>query len=989
MVEKSKPAAAVDKQETLTKRPGILKKKSSTALEPVPEFAESHEIQRADSNLEIVESERTSTPHEEQQKFKKLCEGVQNCLALFQTSLSELLTIKDELLKHALPPSLLLKIALVTGKLFRSSSDLSVPITELVRMVKLYSTPWETKSAALKKLHEDYENKQRQLNVALQKLVLVGIQSERLAQERKVLNWEKLFSKMMTSKAHGYRWKFLIESFKEKVKTGEVYVAGTSTDEEAEREKQKSERELESIRRRSMIKDTAAKRVMRESLSGTSSREKPPPSFQDKDKDAILEDENLSDAELTSLAQRSPSPERRVQRTSPTRITITPDMTAADMRAARSPAAGKDEPKKASRPRIKFFAAPGNEDSEEEDEQDEKQSAVKFADKPLKSKPKAMFADTSRPKRGGVRFFQSDDEEEEEDEEEDGEETEAVTSVPPVVKVDKECWTHEPEFDKYLHLRIYKPECKKAETPFCSVAFNGQLLKTDIFEEEETSEETVPESVSPTPAAKSDSKKAEQAKSDKQKTGGKTSATNVSGKKSGKMSVSRGANNRASSPSPSSRPASGVEEKEKKPPIFKELMFKLPEDNGRVLGETIEDITQEALRFAVHPGKDLPMIAMATANYGDLKVVDQFEGRWSHTDSSAVPQQFPLTSVVSDRDMPFNSTCGQISLVCYLSKVERLTKLGKSTETIPFDELVNAAIESRKEEEAEDAIVKEEIKETPEPMYTEGDVKALKEQHAEEMQLLQEEYEKRLNELAQGLGPYPPDMESPHDYIDAATSPMFLRSPSLIRTPSPEQGKAPRPPSEARPQSQPRKPRPRIPNLPEWGKDLPEDFLTRLHLFNENSTKYRQELGDKTRRAIQERYELQMAVQNRLAQAEEEPEEGADVCLPAVFMPTRTGHVYSPKAHSYFHPPGSSEGRLTQPPSIFKLPAVTPEAQVSVLNLFEMSKRDNQTGPPWFANDQTRPHTIANPEQSQTVPPPPTACDVWSPPPYQGRARTR
>ena len=34
---------------------GILKK-SSTSLEPVPEFAESP-IQRADSNLEIVESE--------------------------------------------------------------------------------------------------------------------------------------------------------------------------------------------------------------------------------------------------------------------------------------------------------------------------------------------------------------------------------------------------------------------------------------------------------------------------------------------------------------------------------------------------------------------------------------------------------------------------------------------------------------------------------------------------------------------------------------------------------------------------------------------------------------------------------------------------------------------------------------------------------------------------------------------------------------------
>ena len=41
---------------TISHTIGILKK-SSPSLEPVPEFAESHEIQRADSNLEIVESE--------------------------------------------------------------------------------------------------------------------------------------------------------------------------------------------------------------------------------------------------------------------------------------------------------------------------------------------------------------------------------------------------------------------------------------------------------------------------------------------------------------------------------------------------------------------------------------------------------------------------------------------------------------------------------------------------------------------------------------------------------------------------------------------------------------------------------------------------------------------------------------------------------------------------------------------------------------------
>lgn len=321
------------------------------------------------------------------------------------------------------------------------------------------------------------------------------------------------------------------------------------------------------------------------------------------------------------------------------------------------------------------------------------------------------------------------------------------------------------------------------------------------------------------------------------------------------------------------------------------------------------------------------------------------------------------------------------------SKVERLTKLAKSTETIPFDELIDATIEARKQEEVGD-VDKEEMKETPELMYTEGDVQALKEHHAEEIQILQEEYEKRLNELAQGLGPYPPDLEPSPGLIDVATSPMFIRSPSPLQSPSPEQGKRPRPPTEAR-ACPPRKPRPRIPNLPEWGKGLPEDFLVRLHFFNENSTKYREELSEKTRRAIQERYELQMAVQNRLSHMDDEREEDAEVCLPAVFMPTRSGHVFSPKAHSYFHPPGSSEGRLTQPPSIFKLPAVTSEAQVSVLNLFEMSKKYSQTGPPWFAADQGRPHTIANPEQSQADPPPPTACDVRSPTPYQGRARTR
>lgn len=97
---------------------------------------------------------------------------------------------------------------------------MNTPVYELIRLVRLYSTPWEEKSAALKKLHEDYDRKARQLDVAVKRLQLVDAQASRMARERRILNWEKLFSKVSSSKGHGRRWKFLIDSFKKRVKEG-------------------------------------------------------------------------------------------------------------------------------------------------------------------------------------------------------------------------------------------------------------------------------------------------------------------------------------------------------------------------------------------------------------------------------------------------------------------------------------------------------------------------------------------------------------------------------------------------------------------------------------------------------------------------------------------------------------------------------------------------------------------------------------------------
>ncbi|KAJ8314959.1 hypothetical protein KUTeg_007109 [Tegillarca granosa] len=68
---------------------------------------------------------------------------------------------------------------IVLNIIVSSVSDMNMPVNELVRLVRVYSTPWEEKSAALKKLHEDYETKQRQLNIAVKRLQLVDAHKER------------------------------------------------------------------------------------------------------------------------------------------------------------------------------------------------------------------------------------------------------------------------------------------------------------------------------------------------------------------------------------------------------------------------------------------------------------------------------------------------------------------------------------------------------------------------------------------------------------------------------------------------------------------------------------------------------------------------------------------------------------------------------------------------------------------------------------------
>ena len=47
---------------------------------------------------------------------------------------------------------------------------------------------------------------------------------------------------------------------------------------------------------------------------------------------------------------------------------------------------------------------------------------------------------------------------------------------------DKEIWTHEPEYERYLHIRVFKPENLDARELKCALTFDKQFHKTDVLD---------------------------------------------------------------------------------------------------------------------------------------------------------------------------------------------------------------------------------------------------------------------------------------------------------------------------------------------------------------------------------------------------------------------------------------------------------------------------------------------------------------------------
>ncbi len=119
-----------------------------------------------------------------------------------------------------LPPPLLFRIAVVFGNLYRAFSDLNTPVYEMLRLVKIFSASWEKNSQLLKKISDLHENKKQLLNIAIKRLANVDKKTKLFAKEKRVQNWEKMFIKLNEAKGHGRRWKFRMETFRNKASAG-------------------------------------------------------------------------------------------------------------------------------------------------------------------------------------------------------------------------------------------------------------------------------------------------------------------------------------------------------------------------------------------------------------------------------------------------------------------------------------------------------------------------------------------------------------------------------------------------------------------------------------------------------------------------------------------------------------------------------------------------------------------------------------------------
>nr|XP_022292656.1 titin-like isoform X3 [Crassostrea virginica] len=896
----------------------------------------------------------------EPNKFDNLCDGVTNTMAYVHGAMQELLNMKDEMLKHALPPTLLIKLATVTGKVFRSVSDLNMPVNELVRLVRVYSTPWEEKSAALKKLHEDYENKQRQLNIAVKRLQLVDAHSKRIAREKRIMNWEKLFAKIMSNKGHGRRWKFLIETIKQKAKLGLEHVQEyTRALEESSDEEEDEEDDMPmTIKRPGEDSDKLS-----DLEEGEEDDEKTSTG-----KEESGEDTEKSDKEEDSTRVGSPKKVRFASPEEPAApVYVKPptsdvEVWTGELEYDHFLYCRVYQPTKVEEQELKCVITLGEQIKKTKRIDVERPVSQPPPEKEeAKPKGRGLIGMRAKPAEDKMAQFKKEAEQRKAEQEAKTRYQEIFFEIPEYFGNDS-VWRKGKENEpKSLKLSVHKGP---TEDMFAMATIDLD----DIFDQEmKVVYLPEPHGDDDVPPPPGENEKTEEEQNTTKPTTPKTD---------------------------NGAPVEKHEILKKVEPLHFPIFALNPKktDNVHEPCGNVPIVFYMAKRAkpkvwnrnnGTVPFNDF-ILDIAGIDLQTWRKEDMFKETESRAASAMEWQPEVQVKVVEK----------EVIKEVIVQAEPKIIEVPKTPPPPPP--------ESPKEEGDEPI----NIETVPKKEYDK-----LINKHSEELQLVQAEYEKRLQELLENLQQMQQTqleqkellmqqqqqqqsrpqlvhqrpvsssskrssasggrVSAPPQKTPSQLQPSTMVSPSLgvsqeiamlpktpqtydtltpigfeSRTDNQSLSQSmPEPPSFSR--KNPKLSRPQ----PPMGSDVPEDFLTRLAWFEETSKRHQQQNQERTMRTIQEELEKKLAGQHKLSRAEEGLHDAMrDVSLPALFMPTESkkATIYNPRAHQYFHPTGSSDLRLSQPPSVFQLPPLPQKSRMSVVNLFELSRNFNRKDQAWL-----------------------------------------
>lgn len=768
-------------------------------------------------------------------KFELLCSTVTSQEVVWNHSLGKILELKNELLRHPIPPSLMLKLTVCHSELFRNQADLMAPVRELVRLVTVYKQSLEEKSIALKRIDGENERRKVELDIAVKKLEQSYNYEKQWRRDHTLNNWERIFCKAALNRTHGRRWKFVISKVKQRAALG-LSVFNPMLD-SASDEEDIHHRTDRIVAPRFTYGSTTNSSIGMTKRSGVTSH---------------------YTTSINSTAKQSSA--------------IQSSLLSSSLKLDTSG------------------------ETDDDDTQDTEPMLSKNIRSPTGIKPSHISAKMETK--------------------------------------DTAVSTEDIEHDKILRIQVFNPiGFKLAHTDIsCKFSLLGQTKSSEIldYSDEGNFDEL-----------------------------------------------------------------SFLFEGEE----YKALGFK----RGTSLGALLEEEVSEQLEITIHYGEDRKIFAISTIPIEDISD-SQPEVRDSINPDDVVPKPFPIYALEGDVTAP----CGYLPIFCVWQLKVREKRadvcVGTNMDELQIDlgeedgEEFDEQVSQTKVSSASPALSKKSVSvmiptpkppsepTTPEPNVNEQDSDKLLTQpfkketdqmvedivranaqemaiaHAQEIERLQYEYELRIEGMAKALEMMKIEQEEARAAADYSRTPMSLVScfsnntrPNSTSDAMQKAGRVEVPSIAIQQRSVTTFHEGKRKRQSLKKKDvLPRDFFERMEYFTRVSLSRQQDLVMRVRDEFKSHAESAMATQHRLSRRVTSAdsidsginEATQDLSLPAIFMPKKTGLVFSPKAYRYFHPPGSKEPRLSQAPSVFQLPHMS---SAPVLNLFDLSQKNVvRNGPGWL-----------------------------------------